>query len=673
MVVDVSSMSLRAMASALGGEVSAGQVLAPGPGHSAADRSLSVKLDRGAPDGFVVNSFASDDVLACRDYVRDKFGLPVFKANGRRHEHHCGHDIGNAITAAVASRGDKRQIAATYTYTDANDTLLYQVLRYEPKDFRLRRPDDSGGWTWSIHDRRVLYRWPELLQFPDATVFVCEGEKDADRVAELGHCATTVAAGKWTDDCINALNGRDVFILQDNDAPGCKKALAAAAALDGTASSIRIVPLPDLPDKGDVSDWLDADPRRAEKLVDICLKAPVWQPAPDRPEPKIVGEDRVSLGEWDAGDDHQPIPPRGWLLGNIFCRRFVSSLIADGGVGKTALRYAQLLSLATGRSLTGEHVFQRCRVLIVSLEDGADELRRRIKAACLHHGINEKELKGWLFLAASGISGGKLMIVDQHGRPAIGDLAAKLANTIAARQIDIASLDPFVKSHAIEENNNSMIDHVVQILSNLTERFDMAIDVPHHMAKGSPEPGNANRARGASSMKDALRLVYTLTPMTCYEARAFGLDEARRRRLVRMDSAKVNLAPSTGGAKWFRLVGVRLGNATDLYPEGDEVQTVVPWMPPDVWAGTTDLLLNQILTDIDAGMPDGNRYSDAPNVKDRAAWQVIVKHDPDKSEGAARQIIKTWTKSGVLTRRDYENPATRKTVKGLWVDNSKRP
>ena len=51
----------------------------------------------------------------------------------------------------------------------------------------------------------------------------------------------------------------------------------------------------------------------------------------------------VGLGKWDAGDDDAPIPPRGWLLGNAFCRKFVSSLLADGGVGKTALRIAQYL------------------------------------------------------------------------------------------------------------------------------------------------------------------------------------------------------------------------------------------------------------------------------------------------------------------------------------------
>jgi len=89
----------------------------------------------------------------------------------------------------------------------------------------------------------------------------------------------------------------------------------------------------------------------------------------------------TGLGEWNAALDVDPPPPRAWLLGNTFCRTFLSSIIGGGGVGKTALRYAQALSLSTGRKLTGEHVFQRCRVLIVSLEDDDKELRRRIRAA----------------------------------------------------------------------------------------------------------------------------------------------------------------------------------------------------------------------------------------------------------------------------------------------------
>ena len=88
-------------------------------------------------------------------------------------------------------------------------------------------------------------------------------------------------------------------------------------------------------------------------------------------------EEAADLGVFKMDDD--PIPPRGWLLGNVFCRSYLSSIIADGGAGKTALRIAQCLSLATGREFTGEHVFKRGRVLLISLEDDKNELRRRVR------------------------------------------------------------------------------------------------------------------------------------------------------------------------------------------------------------------------------------------------------------------------------------------------------
>ena len=76
-------------------------------------------------------------------------------------------------------------------------------------------------------------------------------------------------------------------------------------------------------------------------------------------------------------------------------------------------------------------------MLIVSLEDNADELRRRLRAACLHHRIDQAELKDWLFLATPGVAGGKLMMLDPRGRPIVGALAAKLSRTIKERKIDI--------------------------------------------------------------------------------------------------------------------------------------------------------------------------------------------------------------------------------------------
>jgi hypothetical protein len=311
---------------------------------------------------------------------------------------------------------------------------------------------------------------------------------------------------------------------------------------------------------------------------------------------------------------------------------------------------------------------------MVSLEDDAHELRRRVRAACMLHGVKQSELTGWLYLASLRASDGKLMVLDEHGRPVAGTLAAKLARVIEYRKIDIVSIDPFIKSHSLEENSNSAIDEVVQLLANMADQFDIAIDVPHHAAKGPADPGNANRGRGASAMKDAGRLIYTLTPMGPEEAQALGLNEADRRRLIRLDSAKVNITPPMAEAKWFRLVGVRLGNATDRYPNGDEVQTVMRWTPPDTFAGMSNVLIHEILDDIERGTPDGNRYSDAPKAaSERAAWQLILNRCPNKSEAACRQIIKLWLKSGLLFYKTYDNPTTRKAVQGLYVDNGKRP
>src|SRR5262249_23124123 len=214
-------------------------------------------------------------------------------------------------------------------------------------------------------------------------------------------------------------------------------------------------------------------------------------------------EQSTGLGEWNAGQDVDPPPPRGWLLGNSFCRRNLSSLLGGGGTGKTALRYLQAMALATGRNLTGEHVFQRARVLIISLEDDAAELRRRILAARLHHNVLLHELDGWLFLAAPGSSAGKLMAPDpRSGTPIVGELAANIEAAITRNGIGLVILDPLIKAHSLDENRNVEMDAVVQLLTNLAAKLDIALDLPHHVSKGPSEPGNANRGRGASATKD---------------------------------------------------------------------------------------------------------------------------------------------------------------------------
>jgi len=86
---------------------------------------------------------------------------------------------------------------ATYPYTDEQGELLFQVLRYEPKAFRQRKPDGAGGWAYKLDEvRRVVYRLPELLE-PDADrfIFIVEGEKDVDALKSEGLFATTTPQG----------------------------------------------------------------------------------------------------------------------------------------------------------------------------------------------------------------------------------------------------------------------------------------------------------------------------------------------------------------------------------------------------------------------------------------------------------------------------------------------
>lgn len=184
-------------------------------------------------------------------------------------------------------------IVATYDYRDEHGSLLYQVVRLDPKGFRQRRPDPAGGWNWKLSGvRRVLYRLPELLAAaPGAPVFVVEGEKDADALIALGLTATTNAqgAGKFRQlakHACDVLAGRTVIVLPDNDDPGRAHARDVERALLG-AATVRVLELPGLPPKGDVSDWLAAGGTREDLLAlaagAFAASAPAASAAPPVP------------------------------------------------------------------------------------------------------------------------------------------------------------------------------------------------------------------------------------------------------------------------------------------------------------------------------------------------------------------------------------------------------
>ncbi|MCC6943517.1 MAG: DUF3987 domain-containing protein [Thermomicrobiales bacterium] len=173
----------------------------------------------------------------------------------------------------------KARIVAIYDYRDETGQLVYQVVRKEPKTFVQRRPDGQGGWVWNMQGAVPLpYRLPELLA-SDGVVLIVEGEKDVDNLRDLGFIATCNhgGAGKWRDALSGYLRDRDVAILPDNDQPGRDHAEKVARSLAGGAASVRVVTLPGLAEKGDVSDWIAAG-GTGDQLRALIDGAPRWEP-----------------------------------------------------------------------------------------------------------------------------------------------------------------------------------------------------------------------------------------------------------------------------------------------------------------------------------------------------------------------------------------------------------
>jgi hypothetical protein len=279
------------IAELLGGEVRGNHVYAPGPGHSAGDRSLSVLLDANAQDGFVVNSFASDDPILCRDYVRDRLGLPPFekKANGK-------------------ANGKWSSPLAEYIYRDAGGEPYLLVKKYLDANGKKQFPQFHWDGTQWLKGKpagsKIPYRLPELLAAPTAVIYFCEGEKDADNLASkacvVATSASEGASAKWAPELTPYFKDRRVVILPHADEPGRKHAQKVAKALQEVTASIKIVDLfPGRGDGHDVSDWLKHDAVGA-KLYEAVKAAPEWQPGDGKPIAAATPEDEELLVELAA-------------------------------------------------------------------------------------------------------------------------------------------------------------------------------------------------------------------------------------------------------------------------------------------------------------------------------------------------------------------------------------
>jgi hypothetical protein len=499
--------------------------------------------------------------------------------------------------------------ATIYPYKLPDGTLLYQQNRYDPKlrpnvdapnkRYIPTRPSYDGKYQIvGPGERRVIYNWSAIIRAgPGSTVFVTEGEKNADDLIKRGLLATTVISHKWDDECIAALTGYDLIILADHDEDGERDALKARRLLSKVAKTIRLVPCPHLwkhlaPEhsskppfhNADVSDWL-AYGGNADKLTDICRELPV--------EGEIVADqhkfpDEATLPVWD------------FLYGRHLLRNTVSATAAMGATGKSSMSIAEALAMVTGRPLLRVsslfHKVEPLRVLLINLEDNREAVDKRIAAAMKHYKLTPEDIDGRLFTIAKGELRFKIAAQARSGmvepnEPAIRGMTAFLLE----KKIDVLSIDPFIATHSVVENDNTAIRNVIECYDLIAEGANCAVSIWHHTRKANGQEASIDSARGAGAFADACRSVRVLETMSKTEAKELGLQYAGS--YFRSFSGKLNFAPPSEQSDWYHFVSVRLNNGPVFEGTsflGDEVGVVEAWDHPLKGGKAVDLSIEQI-------------------------------------------------------------------------------
>ena len=515
---------------------------------------------------------------------------------------------------SISGRKSRRHITAAYDYTDAEGTLLFQTVRYEPKTFRQRRPDGGGGWVWNLKGvEPVLYRLPDVLEAIQAgcSVFVVEGEKDVRTLEALGLTATTspMGAGKWRASYAETLRGAHVVVLPDADEAGRAHARMVAESLLGVAADVRLVELLGLDPKGDVSDWV-ASGGTAEALEALVEAAQSCKQEAEG----AGGGTASSVGVLISEVEREQVQ---WLWPGRIALGKLTILDGDPGLGKSTLAYDLAARITSGRALPTGEPSMRGGVIILSTEDGlGDTIRPRLEAA-------GADLTRCLAVQTlPGERGGNTERV-----PTIPDdlpLLSEGARRVAARLLVIdplmAHLGPTTNAY-----KDADVRRALAPLSRFAEEHALAVVVIRHLNKmsgGSP----LYRGGGSIGLIGAAR-----------SGLLVGRDPMDESRLV-LASVKSNLARKPDSLA-FRV--------TSSAADAD--------VPVVEWEGTCELGAADLL-----GSPSNGRERSA--TKEAEAWlETVLAESPfpaakvyDLAEeaGIAKRTLKRAKRSlGVVAER----------------------
>jgi putative DNA primase/helicase len=279
-----------------------------------------------------------------------------------------------------------------YDYPDAAGNLRLVVFRIETsspdgtrkKTFKQAHPDAGGVLCLGQGEGELpLYRLPEVLAARNSgkTIFLVEGEKDADNLRGIGLAATCnpMGAGKWRPEYTEHLAGAAlVVIIPDNDTAGEKHALKVAPLLVKAGIPVKVLALPDLPEKADASDWVEAG-GTADKLVQLAAETSLWKPA---------GEKKEQAELTDMGNARRLVQLHGNDL--RYCYAWSQWFVWDGNRWR--------------RDETGE-VYRRAkaaaRSIYLEAAESEDEDRQKALAKHAFKTQGAERLKAMMFLAQS--------------------------------------------------------------------------------------------------------------------------------------------------------------------------------------------------------------------------------------------------------------------------------
>ena len=379
------------------------------------------------------------------------------------------------------------QAKVFYDYRDATGAIAFRVERRGKgmsPPFLQHGPDGKGGFHSARGCMqgvpRLPYRLPELLGAdPQGIVFVCEGEKDADRLASGGLIATTNpgGAGKFTADLAAHLEGRRVVALEDNDDAGAAHVASVLATLGGVAAQAVALKLPDLPPKGDVSDWLDANSSLGRNSVfDLVKLAEAALTTEAKPA------DIFPIADLTLWAQTQPTP-KAFVMSPYIPRDDVVIITGDGGTNKSTLALQISACAAAAKPMLGMQIVPG-PALYITAEDDQRENHWRLDKIASAIGTSVDQLAGRLHIVSlRGRLNNELATFDNDGKLRPSPAYMTLRATIEHTGAKLVTLDNVAHLFAGNENDRSNVTGFVNLLYQLCGDFGVTILLIAHRNK----------------------------------------------------------------------------------------------------------------------------------------------------------------------------------------------